>query len=42
MKDKELEVEEIESSHTLGGVGGSLQGTGERRGCRSYSDGIDT
>ena len=34
MKDKELKVEEIEVSHTLGGTGeGRVQGRGKWRGC---------
>ena len=34
MKDKEEKVEEIEVSHTLGGVGeGRVQGRGKWRGC---------
>ena len=41
MKDKELKVDEIESSHTLGGVGtGRVQGRGTWRGwtCLSVAD----
>jgi hypothetical protein len=38
MKDKELLLDEIEASHTLGGVGealeGRFQGRGKWRGCR--------
>jgi hypothetical protein len=38
MKDKEVNLEEIESSHTLGGVGeGGVQGRGKWRGCTYYS-----
>ena len=37
MKDKELKLEDIESSLTLGGVGGVV-----RRGCRCYSAFIHT
>ena len=34
MKNKELKLEEIESSHTLGGAGeGGVQGRGKWRGC---------
>ncbi len=36
MKDKELKLDEIESSHTLGGPGeGGVQGRGKWRGCHS-------
>jgi hypothetical protein len=39
MKDKELRLEEIEVSHTLGGVGeGRVQGRGKWRGYTYYSD----
>ena len=45
-KDEEINLEEIESSQTLGGLvwwsGGSFQGRGERGGCRSYSVVIHT
>ena len=38
MKDKELKVEEIEASHTLGGaVEGRVQGRGKWREYTSYS-----
>ena len=38
MKDKELKLEEIEASHTLGGAGeGRVQGRGKWRGCIFYS-----
>jgi hypothetical protein len=38
MKDKELNLEEIEDSHTLGGSGeGGVQGRGKWRGCTCYS-----
>ena len=38
MKDKEIKLEEIETSHTLGGVGeGGVQGRGKWRGYTSYS-----
>jgi hypothetical protein len=34
MKDKEIKFEEIETSHTLGGVGkGRVQGREKWRGC---------
>ena len=34
-KDKKIKLEEIEVSHTLGGVGeGRVQGRGKWRGCR--------
>jgi hypothetical protein len=42
MKDKELKLEEIEASHTLGGAGEVSRGRGERRGCKSYSAVIHT
>ena len=39
MKDKEVKVEGIEASHTLGGSGeGHVQGRGKGRGCTFYSD----
>ena len=38
MKDKEVKHEEIEASHTLGGVKeGHVQGRGKWRGCTCYS-----
>jgi len=38
MKDKQLKLEEIEASHTLGGSGeGRVQGRGKWRGCTYYS-----
>ena len=38
MKDKELKLEEIEVTHTLGGAGeGRVQGRGKWRGCMMYS-----
>ena len=38
MEDKELKLEEIEASLTLGGAGeGRVQGRGQWRGCRLYS-----
>jgi hypothetical protein len=38
MKDKEINLEEIESSHTLGvGGEGRVQGRGKWRWCRLYS-----
>ena len=40
MKDKELKLEEIEASHTLGGAGeGRVQGRGKWGGCTCYSAG---
>ena len=39
MKDKELNLEEIKDSHTLGGVGGGrVQVRGKWTGCRCYFD----
>ncbi len=41
VKDKEPKTEEIDVSHTLGGVGECLlQGRGKWRGCTSYSVGV--
>ena len=38
MKDKELKLEEIEASHTLGGAGEDrVQGRGKWRECTCYS-----
>ena len=38
MKDKELELEETEASHTLGGAGeGHVQVRGNWSGCKCYS-----
>jgi hypothetical protein len=38
MKDKELKLEEIVASHTLGGAGeGRVQGRGKWRGFKCYS-----
>ena len=38
MKDKERNLDEIETSHTLGGAGdGGVQGRGKWRGCTCYS-----
>ena len=38
MKDKELKLEKIEASHTLGGAKeGRVQGRGKWKGCTCYS-----
>ena len=38
LEDKEVKLEEIETSHTLGGSGkGRVQGRGKLRGCTCYS-----
>ena len=39
MNDNQIKIEEIESSHKLGGVGeGRVQGRGKWRVCRYYKD----